>query len=342
MTMRTKANQKADEKRTSKAFFNSGENGNTSDFKSVAVPVAFSLFFHVAFFILLIFTPKSSFEKSYVPTVVDVHMVSPGELRTEVRTDEGPSVELKKETPKKAPERPETEPEPEVSTAIPEPKKEVSDTEQKSAANEIEKPSQPEPKVSLAPKKAPRKKVKKSLKKRTFQPSKVVRSAIKRLEEKAETSRPKTVADAIEALRKDVRQKPSNAGKDKKSAAAKESTASAGTSGGTGISGGKGLKSWEVFDIYKVEIAYRIQRNWAFSEQLTRGRDNLETLVGIKILPNGEVNDIWFDKKSGNHYLDESAIRAIKKSSPLPPLPKDFTGRYYQVGLRFTPKGITR
>jgi len=92
--------------------------------------------------------------------------------------------------------------------------------------------------------------------------------------------------------------------------------------------------------IYQAEIAYQIQRNWAFAEQLTGGRKDLEVALGIKILPDGKIDDIWFDQRSGNRHLDESAYRAIQKSSPLPPLPPDLFKDHYIVGLRFGPGGI--
>jgi colicin import membrane protein len=63
-------------------------------------------------------------------------------------------------------------------------------------------------------------------------------------------------------------------------------------------------------------------------------------VLGFKIKPNGEISDIWFDQRSGNTYLDESAYRAIVKSNPLPPLPKGLFGGDYTVGIRFGPKGI--
>jgi colicin import membrane protein len=66
----------------------------------------------------------------------------------------------------------------------------------------------------------------------------------------------------------------------------------------------------------------------------------LEAVLAIKILRNGEIEDIWFDKKSGNVYLDDSAYKALVKSNPLPPLPNDYMRPYYKIGLRFGPKGL--
>ena len=111
----------------------------------------------------------------------------------------------------------------------------------------------------------------------------------------------------------------------------------------SGRPGGSGLTSAQERDrvrIYQAEIAYQVQKNWAFSEQLAGGRTDIEAALGIKIMSDGEITDIWFDQRSGNRHLDESAYRAIVKSNPLPPLPQGLFGSQYTVGLRFGPGGI--
>jgi colicin import membrane protein len=50
--------------------------------------------------------------------------------------------------------------------------------------------------------------------------------------------------------------------------------------------------------------------------------------------------DINFEKRSGNHYLDDSAMRAIKKANPLPPLPDVFRDEYLEIGIRFLPSDL--
>ncbi len=91
--------------------------------------------------------------------------------------------------------------------------------------------------------------------------------------------------------------------------------------------------------IYKAEIYGRIRKNWAFSEQLIGGVKTLETRLVIKIMPDGEIRDVWFERKSGNKYLDESAYKTVKKSNPLPELPKSVRP-YYELELRFNPSGL--
>ena len=108
----------------------------------------------------------------------------------------------------------------------------------------------------------------------------------------------------------------------------------------TGITGGQGNRSFDKIDLYQLEIKFQIQKNWAFSEQLAGNHNNLESILVIKIMPNGEIKDVWFEKKSGNSHLDESARKAILKSDPLPPLPSEINGPYFTVGMIFTPSGL--
>ena len=106
---------------------------------------------------------------------------------------------------------------------------------------------------------------------------------------------------------------------------------------------GRGLSAGQFqsrVQVYQAEIAYQVQKNWVFSELMSSGRTDLEAILGFKIRPNGEISDIWFDQRSGNTYLDESAYRAIVKSNPLPPLPAGLFNGDYTVGIRFGPKGI--
>jgi colicin import membrane protein len=187
--------------------------------------------------------------------------------------------------------------------------------------------------VSVAPAK---RKSKKSLKKKTFKSSKVIEQAISKLEKKVEDSRPPALNEALVKLKRQVDETDPSERLRKKAVQSLQAQ---------GIGDGKGTiadrqKTREIIQIYNAEIAYHIRKNWVFSENFAGGRTDLETALGIKVLPSGEITDIWFDKKSGNAHLDDSAQKAVMKSNPLPPLPKEFMQPYYTVGLRFGPKGL--
>ena len=181
------------------------------------------------------------------------------------------------------------------------------------------------------------KKIKKSLKKKTFSPSKVVKSAITRIEKQVENSRPDPVLSAINRLKTKV-----GAITEAKDIKVTEEDL---IGQGGNIPGGAlttGYRALKQIDIYKAEIPYHIEKNWAFSEQLTGGDTDLIAVVVIKIMQNGEIKDIWFEKKSGNSYFNESAFKAVKKSNPLSELPKEYFKAYYNIGLIFTPSGLKK
>lgn len=92
--------------------------------------------------------------------------------------------------------------------------------------------------------------------------------------------------------------------------------------------------------IYYNLIWKRIRGGWVLPDAALAGQKNLEAIIGIRISPNGQIEDIQFEKKSGNPIFDESALRAIQKSNPLPPLPPGFEGERFDVGVRFTPSDL--
>lgn len=180
------------------------------------------------------------------------------------------------------------------------------------------------PSVKEALPKKTRVKPKMSLKKKTYRSEKVVKQAIQGIEEKVEAARSKEIEETMARLARQV---------------AEESKSREGGAAG-GSSGKGGAVTLEQLQIYKAEIYGIIGKNWSFPEQLAGDRRDLVVLMGIKIMPSGEIREHWFDKRSGNTFLDESAEKAVVKSNPLPPLPSGFREPYLNQGLRFTPTGL--
>ncbi len=276
-----------------------------------------SLLLHVILFAAVLFMPDfSSRGRPYTPTVMNVRMVT---LNAEPSAPPGPPAPkpAKKEAPPPVPEPVEKA---KKEKKVPVPEKEAV----------VEAKPQPKPEISLAPKKI---KPKTSLKKKTYQPEKVVKSAIRKLEKKTKEPTSRKIENVLAQLKKKVqRQGPPRPSK----------RPAAGTGGGGygGTPGGMSAKALSHLDIYKAEVAYQIQKHWAFSEQLAGNGRNLEAILVIKILPSGEIADIWFEKRSGNKYLDDSAYKAIKKANPLPRLPEGYLRPFYNLAVRFTPKGL--
>lgn len=111
-----------------------------------------------------------------------------------------------------------------------------------------------------------------------------------------------------------------------------------GAAGSGGRSRGGSTENWTRLQIYQAEVRSVLKSNWVFAENLAGDTSGLETRVVMKIMPDGEITDVWFEKRSGNSYLDDSAYRTVMKSDPLPPLPDDTP--HYHLIVGFTPGGL--
>jgi len=87
-------------------------------------------------------------------------------------------------------------------------------------------------------------------------------------------------------------------------------------------------------DSYYAEIWAKVRGQWSMPQGILP-QGNIETVINAKILRNGTVVDVSFERKSGNRYFDDSAIRALKKASPLPQLPSWVRGNSIEIGIRF-------
>jgi outer membrane biosynthesis protein TonB len=81
----------------------------------------------------------------------------------------------------------------------------------------------------------------------------------------------------------------------------------------------------------------KIKAAWTIPENLLKETVDLETIIVLIIERGGKIQKGWFEKKSGNALYDQSAMRAIIKAEPLPPIPKEFSENTFEIGIRFTP-----
>ena len=191
------------------------------------------------------------------------------------------------------------------------------------------KPAAKEPVVSTSGK------PKVSLKKKTFKPSKVKKSALEDIEKKVEKTSSERITSALDRIKAKVEEQEVEKRSTAEEAPTQESEDAAGGEGGQDAG-----RVGELIDLYRVEIAMQIEKHWAFSEGLAGGARDLEALLVFKVMPNGEIRDLFWDKRSGNAHLDESAYRAIMKANPVDPHPPGIIRPYVEMGLRFTPEGL--
>ena len=94
-------------------------------------------------------------------------------------------------------------------------------------------------------------------------------------------------------------------------------------------------------DEYTSLVWYRVKGNWALPPTLMP-RERVEALIDVRISRNGTIEYIGFEKRSGNAVFDDSAMKAVRKSAPLPPLPESISGGSLEFIIRFPSEELRR
>jgi colicin import membrane protein len=125
--------------------------------------------------------------------------------------------------------------------------------------------------------------------------------------------------------------------------ASKGEALSAGTGEGDGAAalgiggrGGSGIVKGIDFIAYQNRILSTIKDNWAW----VGPRSNLRVVVHFGIKENGEIIGLKVVQPSGDSSYDESVLRALKKSSPLPAPPEAVRKDFGDVEISFRPRDL--
>jgi colicin import membrane protein len=102
---------------------------------------------------------------------------------------------------------------------------------------------------------------------------------------------------------------------------------------GQGSRGGGNAVRGAEFLMYQAKIVNTIKENWAWPGQ----KGSLKALVRFSIKDNGEITGLKIAEPSGDAAFDESILRALRKSSPLPPPPESYRKDFAQVEMNFQP-----
>ena len=105
---------------------------------------------------------------------------------------------------------------------------------------------------------------------------------------------------------------------------------------GQGGRGGPGVVRGIDFVVYQNRIFGTIKENWAWPGQ----RSDLRVVVQFGIKDNGEIFGLKIVKPSGDPSYDESVLRAVKKSNPLPAPPESYRKEFADVELTFRPSDL--
>ena len=102
--------------------------------------------------------------------------------------------------------------------------------------------------------------------------------------------------------------------------------------GGTGGAGGF---LGTVMQIYQAKVHNWIAENWSYPVALQRDA-NLEASVLLLVQRDGAITRSRFVRRSSNPIFDESVLRAVERSNPLPPFPDSYRKSHEEFEIRFT------
>ncbi|MBM4264938.1 MAG: cell envelope integrity protein TolA, partial [Deltaproteobacteria bacterium] len=131
---------------------------------------------------------------------------------------------------------------------------------------------------------------------------------------------------SLDNVRERIMQAAAERAKNRNESAQKSSKGEGGGSGGPGEGEGaaglgKGGRGGGMeHSIYRNRMLETIKENWAWP-----GRGNIKVEVYFSIKANGEIAGLKVVQTSGDASFDESVLRAVRKSSPLPPPPEGFS-----------------
>jgi colicin import membrane protein len=87
--------------------------------------------------------------------------------------------------------------------------------------------------------------------------------------------------------------------------------------------------------IYRMEVENRIYSNWTYPE-----RKELRAMILLTVRRDGTILETKIKRRSGDSLFDESAIKAIKRSNPLPPFPEIYKKSYDEIEIIFNPQNL--
>jgi TonB family protein len=95
------------------------------------------------------------------------------------------------------------------------------------------------------------------------------------------------------------------------------------------------------YPAYVDAIRRRIAQNWLQStiDPAARASRSIHAVATFTINRDGSVKDIRITESSHNSSFDNSGLRALYDSNPMPPLPADYSGSYVSVTFDFLPPG---
>jgi colicin import membrane protein len=158
--------------------------------------------------------------------------------------------------------------------------------------------------------------------------SKLIDDAVSKIESKVKQEKEDPLNRALAGIEERV--------KDQKTAGPPAPTKSG--SGEGAQDGGLALR------LYELQIYDAIKRNWSYPVDLSfnANQGGLEAVAVMRVRRDGRILKVSLEKRSRNAVFDQSVLKAIERSDPLPPFPDFYREREDDIQVTFTLSDLER
>jgi colicin import membrane protein len=177
-------------------------------------------------------------------------------------------------------------------------------------------------------------------KKKDFSAAELVDQAISKIEKKVKDKKTDDLEKALSRIERRV--KSDTTSKSEKILDKPEEGTHTFSKGGTGGIFGMSSGIGKGIQLYQMRIEDAIKNNWSYPVALinTKGKKIPEAVIILTVRNDGKILKAWFRKKSNNPLFDDSVLKAIERSDPLPEFPPGYLKSYDEVEINFSLKDL--
>lgn len=108
------------------------------------------------------------------------------------------------------------------------------------------------------------------------------------------------------------------------------------TTGASPAAGARPSRAPAISQAYMQQVGQLIRRHWQPRSLQRSNLKALKAVIIVRILADGTVAASWFEEESGDRLYDQSAMSAVTRTNPFPPLPPG--EEQLEIGITFTPE----
>jgi colicin import membrane protein len=176
--------------------------------------------------------------------------------------------------------------------------------------------------------------------KKDFSASELVDRAVSKIEKKVQEKKTDDLEKALSQIERKV--KNDKTGQSEKILDTPEEGIKGFSQGGKGGIFGVSSGIGKGIQLYQMKIEDAIKKNWSYPVALIniKSKKAPEAIIIVTVRNDGKILKAWFRKKSNNPLFDDSVLKAVERSDPLPEFPPGYLKRYDEVEINFSLKDL--